>query len=92
MLPSHAIIVQLVGGELDGDTIKFSAAGSDMPPHQLSYLTTRKDEAAWVVYGCDLNDIGAGWPDVFPGSSDNVPPVERKYYLAGYFSLDYRRR
>lgn len=83
---ANSIIVTLVGGSMDGDTITLSPAGSVGPPQQLSYLGTRSGEACWMVYEASFHDmfgVGGEWPQ------QDLP---LKYHLKGHYSLDYSRQ
>lgn len=71
------IVVELIGGPLDGDTIIIVAAGSYGPPQQLCYLNVKNKQACWLVYETEIvGDVT--WP---------TQPTRRRYTFIGTWEM-----
>ncbi len=61
---SGGLLVDLIGGPLDGDTFMLTPQGSIEPPGVLCYVGVHKDRACQIVYGAGLLGDTGGWPKV----------------------------
>lgn len=57
---SCVLMVQLMGGPMDGDKVALLPNGSSAPPHAFNYLTTNQQGAAWLVY--EAREPQLEWP------------------------------
>jgi hypothetical protein len=72
VVPVGNLLVQLIGGPMDGDQIALCANGSVRPPQQLCYMATSCGQAVWLVYESRMRD--ADWP---------MQDVARKFDFVG---------
>jgi hypothetical protein len=77
MNQAGALVVELVGGPMDGDTIALCPQGSVGPPQQLCYLGAEKNQAAWMVYESE-RVFTPGWP---------TEDTSIKFNFCGWYSL-----